>query len=64
MTLNRGVPNLSECNYSFRIDSGLHGVKVKILALSDLIQMKTRSGRPQDLEDVAALKLIQKNEKS
>ena len=32
--------------------------KVTVLGLSDLINMKKRSGRPQDLEDVAALEKI------
>jgi len=37
------------------------GISIPIAALNDLIKMKTRSGRPQDLEDVKALKLIRKS---
>jgi hypothetical protein len=36
----------------------LSGGPVLILALPDLIEMKRRSGRPQDLEDVAALERL------
>ena len=32
---------------------------VRILSLKDLIEMKRQSGRPQDLEDVAALEKLQ-----
>lgn len=45
--------------------SGRHTVKIRVqgrslavLSKKDLIEMKTRSGRPQDLEDVAALKRL------
>ena len=41
----------------------IRGVRVKIAAISDLIRMKMRSGRPQDLEDVKALKELSKVEK-
>jgi hypothetical protein len=34
------------------------GLEIPVLALEDLIAMKTKSGRPQDLEDVRALKAI------
>ncbi len=34
--------------------------KIPVVALTDLIQMKIKSGRPQDLEDVKALKELQK----
>lgn len=34
----------------------VHGVKVPLVSIQDLIQMKTRSGRPQDLEDISALR--------
>lgn len=38
----------------------IHGVTVYIASIEDLIEMKTQSGRPQDLADVASLKEIQK----
>ena len=34
--------------------------QIPIVALEDLIQMKKRSGRPQDLEDIKALETIRK----
>ena len=37
---------------------------IRILNLDELVQMKTKSGRPQDLEDVKALKLVAKEKKS
>jgi hypothetical protein len=36
----------------------VQGVPVKVLAKADLIAMKKKSGRPQDLEDVKALKTL------
>jgi hypothetical protein len=33
---------------------------LKVLAIPDLIEMKQKAGRPQDLEDVRALKELQK----
>lgn len=36
----------------------VRGVRVPVLAKAALIEMKERSGRPQDLEDVRALKSI------
>jgi hypothetical protein len=38
-------------------------LKVSVISLKDLIKLKTEAGRPQDLEDIRALKEIQKNEK-
>jgi predicted nucleotidyltransferase len=35
------------------------GEKVRIVDITDLIAMKKQSGRPQDLEDIKALKIIQ-----
>ncbi|WP_038247067.1 DUF6036 family nucleotidyltransferase [Ghiorsea bivora] len=34
------------------------GLDIQVLAIDDLIQMKKKSGRPQDLEDIAALKKL------
>lgn len=36
----------------------VQGKKIKILAMSDLIEMKKKAGRPQDLEDVRALESL------
>lgn len=36
----------------------VQGRELPLLSRKDLIEMKTRSGRPQDLEDVAALKRL------
>lgn len=36
----------------------VQGRSLSVLSKKDLIEMKTRSGRPQDLEDVAALKRL------
>lgn len=36
------------------------GYKIKVASIPDLIRMKTDSGRPQDLEDVRALKELNK----
>ena len=36
----------------------IKGHPVRVLSKKDLIRMKTQSGRPQDLEDVAALKKL------
>lgn len=35
--------------------------KLRVVSLPDLIRMKKRSGRPQDLEDVSALERVQAN---
>lgn len=34
------------------------GQMLKVLSVADLIRMKTKAGRPQDIEDVAALKKL------
>jgi hypothetical protein len=36
------------------------GYNLKVLSVNDLIKMKKSSGRPQDLEDIKALKELQK----
>ena len=36
------------------------GVRCHVIGLSDLLQNKRASGRPQDLEDVAALERLQR----
>ena len=36
------------------------GLRIPVLGLADLIRMKKRSGRPQDLEDVRALESLRK----
>jgi predicted nucleotidyltransferase len=38
----------------------LHGVNVPIASIDDLIKIKEAAGRPQDIEDVKALKLLRK----
>lgn len=38
----------------------VQGRELPVISRKDLIRMKTRSGRPQDLEDVAALKRLEK----
>lgn len=35
-----------------------HNQPIRIAAIDDLIRMKERSGRPQDLEDAAALRVV------
>lgn len=43
----------------FQVDTlRLHGINVKILSKKSLIQMKRKSGRPQDLEDIKALESL------
>ncbi|MEZ4744104.1 MAG: hypothetical protein R3B45_16925 [Bdellovibrionota bacterium] len=42
------------------IDKNLRNQKIKVLSLPDLISMKEKSGRPQDLEDVKTLKELLK----
>ena len=36
----------------------IHGIKVPVLSIKSLIKMKTEAGRPQDIEDIKALKEI------
>lgn len=36
----------------------IYGIKIPVISKKDLIEMKTKSGRPQDLEDVKALKSL------
>jgi predicted nucleotidyltransferase len=40
----------------------VHGVRLNIVALEDLIASKEAAGRPQDLEDVEVLRRIQRGE--
>jgi len=42
----------------------LHGVKISVASIESLIEMKKKSARPQDLEDVKSLLEIQKNGKA
>ena len=35
------------------------GVKIRVAAIPDLIALKTKSARPQDMEDIKALKKLQ-----
>lgn len=41
----------------------IQGVRVQVASIQDLIQMKSRAARPQDLEDVRALKRLLENDK-
>ncbi len=41
----------------------LDGLSIPVVGLDDLIRMKERSGRPQDLSDIAALTGAQREEK-
>lgn len=38
----------------------IKNIKVSLIAVEDLIKMKTKSARPQDLEDVKALRKLKK----
>ncbi|MBY0470220.1 hypothetical protein K2X30_03565 [bacterium] len=38
----------------------IQGVKVRVASIPDLIKMKKDANRPQDLEDIAALRKLQK----
>jgi hypothetical protein len=49
--------NLSDCK-PVRISA--KGRTVPVVSREDLIRMKTRSGRPQDVEDIAALKRLER----
>lgn len=40
------------------LDADLGTVRVPVAAISDLVAMKQRAGRPKDLEDVRALQLL------
>jgi hypothetical protein len=40
------------------VNLAIKGRKVPVVSREDLIRMKTRSARPQDLEDIAALKRL------
>lgn len=42
-----------------KIKSGAHVIKVA--SIRDLIRMKKKSGRPQDLEDIKALQILEKS---
>jgi hypothetical protein len=48
--------DLAECK---PVKIAIKGRVVPVVSKADLIRMKTRSGRPQDLEDVAALKRLE-----
>jgi hypothetical protein len=48
--------DLAECK---PVKIAIKGRAVPVVSKADLIRMKTRSGRPQDLEDVAALKRLE-----
>jgi hypothetical protein len=39
----------------------VNGLKIKVISKKDLIKIKKNSGRPQDLQDVAALEQIDEN---
>lgn len=49
---------LEDANKLNEVVKVIHGVKVPILSLDDLIKMKKKAARAQDLEDVKALELI------
>jgi hypothetical protein len=40
-----------------------NGITLKVASISDLIQMKSESGRPQDLADIEALRKLQNETK-
>ncbi len=40
------------------VEKSVDGIKVKVLAIRDLIAMKRASGRPQDIEDIKALEKL------
>lgn len=42
--------------YERAVQTTIDGVKVRVIALEDLIANKLASGRPQDLEDVRSLR--------
>jgi hypothetical protein len=48
--------NLGDCRV---VKLSVKGRTLAVMSKPDLIRMKTRSGRPQDLEDVAALKRLE-----
>ncbi len=47
--------NLAEMNTVTKQGFGLN---IQVIAIEDLIHMKQKSGRPQDLEDIAALEKL------
>ena len=49
--------NLADCK---AVQIPVKGRTVPVVSKADLIRMKTRSGRPQDVEDVAALKRLER----
>jgi hypothetical protein len=40
------------------VDKKMGLIKIKVLSIGDLISMKTKSGRTQDLEDIKVLKKL------
>jgi hypothetical protein len=50
-----------EAAWPRRLRADLGGVSVNVAGLGDLIEMKRRAGRPQDLEDVRALEAIERD---
>ena len=48
-----------EAAYRRALRADLGGLGVTVASLEDLIAMKRRAGRPQDLEDVRALEALQ-----
>jgi predicted nucleotidyltransferase len=52
------VPLPFEAAWPRRLRADLGGINVNVASLGDLIEMKRRAGRPQDLEDVRELEAL------
>jgi len=48
--------------YSRAIKVGLDACETSVIAIDDLIELKKKSGRPRDLEDIAALEAIREDD--
>jgi len=50
-----------EAAWTRRLRADLEGLAVNVASLVDLIEMKRRAGRPQDVEDVCALEALSRD---